>query len=104
MSSLFSKILSIFGGSGASATSTPQVEIEPHSYKEYLIFPTPISEGGQYRLSARIEKKQGNEVLKHEFVRADLFSSHEDAVEFSVRKAKLIIDQNASALFTVERI
>lgn len=34
----------------------------------------------------------------HEFVRADVFTSLDDAVEFTIRKAKLIIDQNGSSL------
>lgn len=35
----------------------------------------------------------------HEFVRADVFTSMDDAVEFTIRKAKLIIDQNGASLF-----
>jgi len=38
-------------------------------------------------------------VLVHEFVRADVFTSMDDAVECTVRKGKLIIDQNGPNLF-----
>ncbi|MBW9077634.1 transcriptional activator HlyU [Agrobacterium pusense] len=100
MASFFSKILSAFG-SGQPSSDAPQktAQAEPHAHGDYVIYATPIKEGGQFRLAGRIEKKAGDEVLVHEFVRADVFTSLDDAVEFTIRKAKLIIDQNGSSLF-----
>ncbi|HCV70751.1 HlyU family transcriptional regulator [Agrobacterium tumefaciens] len=99
MASFFSKILSAFG-SGQSADAPQKVaQSEPHVHGDYLIYATPLKEGGQFRLAGRIEKKDGEETLVHEFVRADVFTSMDDAVEFTIRKAKLIIDQNGASLF-----
>ncbi|MDS7596746.1 HlyU family transcriptional regulator [Agrobacterium tumefaciens] len=99
MASFFSKILSIFGSSQSSEAPQKTAKAEPHAHGEYLIYATPIKEGGQFRLAGRIEKTVGDETLVHEFVRADVFTSMDDAVEFTIRKAQLIIDQNGASLF-----
>jgi hypothetical protein len=98
MASFFSKIMSIFSGSQPNEPKANQ-PIVPHSHGECVIYPTPIAEGGQYRLAGRIEKMVNGEVQVHEFVRADTFSNHDDAVEFTVRKARLLIDQSGDTLF-----
>ncbi|NWJ22842.1 HlyU family transcriptional regulator [Rhizobium sp. RM] len=100
MASFFSKILSAFGSGQPSDAPQKVAQVEPHAHGEYLIYPTPIKEGGQFRLAGRIEKKVGDETLVHDFVRADVFTSMDDAVEFTVRKAQLIIDQNGASLFS----
>ncbi|WP_296104148.1 HlyU family transcriptional regulator [uncultured Agrobacterium sp.] len=98
MASFFSKL---FGGFGAAQSDAPKKAetSEPHQHGEYTIYATPMKEGAQYRLAGRIEKTVGDEVLVHKFVRADVFTSMDDAVECTVRKAKLIIDQGGPHLF-----
>lgn len=98
MASFFSKIMSAFSGSPSKESAAPEVTV-PHSHGECVIYPTPIAEGSQYRLAGRIEKPVNGEILVHEFVRADTFSSRDDAVEFTVRKARLLIDQMGDSLF-----
>ncbi len=96
MASFFSKLF----GSGQSSDAPKKAETsEPHQHGDFTIYATPLKEGGQYRLAGRIEKKVGEETLVHDFVRADVFTSLDDAVECTVRKAKLIIDQNGPSLF-----
>lgn len=58
MASFFSKILSAFG-SGQPSSDAPQktAQAEPHAHGDYLIYATPIKEGGQFRLAGRIEKR-----------------------------------------------
>ena len=101
MASIFSSIVSIFSGGakpseggGSSAKSA-----EPQLYGDCAIYAEPQKEGGQYRLAGRIEKTSGDEVLVRNFIRADLFSSSDDAIECTVRKAHQIIDQHGSSLF-----
>lgn len=98
MASFFSKLFSAFGSSTDAAPKKAE-SAEPHPYKDCVIIATPMKEGGQYRLAGRIEKNVGEETFVHEFVRADMFSSFEDAVEFTVRKGQLIIDQSGASLF-----
>lgn len=99
MASFFSKIFSAFGSgqSGSAATAAPQSE--PQTHGEYLIHATPIREGSQYRMAGRIEKQENGETLVHNFVRADVFTSLDDAMEFTFRKARLIIDQGGASIF-----
>ena len=88
--SLFSKL---FGG--GSAASEP----EPETYEGFRIFPEPIKESGGYRLGARIEKEVGGETRVHRLIRADVFQSEDEAMKFSVSKAKQMIDQMGEGLF-----
>ena len=99
MASFFSKLFSAFGSSPSDDTPKKAETSEAHPYKDCVIYATPMKEGGQYRLAGRIEKKVGEEMLTHEFVRADVFTSLDDAVDFTVRKAQLIIDQSGASLF-----
>lgn len=98
MASFFSNILSIFTGGGKSAEA-PAKAAEPVSHGGCTIYPAPIREGSQFRLAGRIEKDVNGEKLVRNFVRADVFTSMDDAVEFTVKKAQQIIDQNGPSLF-----
>ncbi|WP_029620182.1 HlyU family transcriptional regulator [Pseudorhizobium marinum] len=98
MASFLSGILSIFsGGSRAEAPAAPAAE--PQTHGDCLIFATPLREGNQLRLAGRIEKEVGGEVLVRNFIRADVFTSMDEAVDCTFRKARQIIDQNGPSLF-----
>ena len=99
MASFISNILSMFSGGGKPASEAPGPSAEPQLYGDCTIYAEPRKEGGQYRLAGRIEKKVGDEVLVRNFIRADLFSSSDDAIECTVRKAHQIIDQHGASLF-----
>jgi hypothetical protein len=98
MASIFSSLFSLFSGKDQPAKAAPKAK--PVSYSDCLIYPAPIPEGSQFRLAGRIEKEVGGQVLVRTFVRADMFSSMDDAVTFTVRKAEQIIDQNGPSLFS----
>lgn len=99
MASILSNILSVFtGGSKGSAPSAP--DAEPQAYQDCLIHASPIREGSQYRLAGRIEKQVDGETLERSFIRADIFTSLDDALECTFRKARQIIDQNGASLFS----
>jgi hypothetical protein len=100
MASIFSSILSMFSGGEKSASASAGVASEPQLYGDCTIYAEPQKEGGQYRLAGRIEKTVGAEVLVRNFIRADMFSSSDDAIECTVRKAQQIIDQNGPSLFS----
>ncbi|WP_113439064.1 HlyU family transcriptional regulator [Rhizobium cremeum] len=99
MASFLSSILSVFtGGSKGPAPAAPAAE--PQSYQDCLIHAAPIREGSQYRLAGRIEKQVNGETLERSFIRADIFTSLDDALECTFRKARQIIDQNGASLFS----
>ena len=68
-------------------------------YKGFRVAAAPIPENGQFRLAGEIEKGEGEALRKHQFVRADLFPAQKDADEFSIAKAKMMIDQLGDKLF-----
>lgn len=98
MASFLSNIFSLFSGSGKSAEPAGN-SVEPVEHGGCLIYAAPIREGSQFRLAGRIEKEVNGDVLVREFVRADVFTSMDDAVEYTIKKAQQIIDQNGSSLF-----
>jgi len=98
MASFLSNIFSIFSGGDKSAEPSGTTA-EPVEHGGCLIYAAPIREGSQFRLAGRIVKDVNGEALERTFVRADVFTSMEDAVEYTIKKAQQIIDQNGTALF-----
>ena len=96
MASFFSKLLSAFGGNAAPAAPK---EVEPREYDGCRIFATPIREGSQFRLAGRIEKVFDGQVRVRNFIRADIFTTEDDAVEFTFRKGEQIVQQSRGTLF-----
>jgi hypothetical protein len=82
----------LFGGA-----AKPQSKPEDH--KGFAIIPEPIREGGQWRVSARIEKEVAGVRKSHLLVRADTFGNEDEAVQASVRKAIQVIDEQGEGLF-----
>lgn len=90
--SLLSKL---FGGGDKAAAK----EAEPENYKGFNIFAEPISEGGQFRVAARIEKEIDGDLKTHQLIRADLINNRDEATTASTNKAKQIIDEQGDRLF-----
>ena len=82
-------------GGGASA----EAEAPPVEYNGYRIRPNPYRSGGQYQTAGIIEKDGPEGVRQHRFVRADTHPSREVAIEFTVMKAKQIIDLQGERMF-----
>jgi hypothetical protein len=64
-------------------------------YNGYLIEPRPYKDGGQWQLAGRISK----DGKVHDFVRADKFSSKDEAIDIALSKGRLIIDQSGDRMF-----
>jgi hypothetical protein len=99
MASFLKKIFSAFSGSASSGEEKQAESSEPVLHGDCRIYVEPLREGNQLRLAGRIEKDVNGEILTRTFIRADLFTSKEDAMDCTLRKAKMIIDQNGPALF-----
>ena len=89
---------------GAGEASGPEegVAAEAVDYKGYRIRPTPYKAGSQYQTSGTIEKDFPSGPKEHRFVRAESHPSKDDAVEFSILKARQIIDQQGDRMFGTE--
>lgn len=88
----------LFGGSSANEDSqTKAVRREEHN--GFRIEATPYPEAGQFQVAGTISKTIDGEEKQHRFVRADRFPSIEEAADFSVMKARQIIDQQGDKIF-----
>ena len=87
----------LFGGSPAAKPEEGPAATE--AYEGFTIHAMPYQENGQWQMCGVIEKEIGGEVKPHRFVRADQFSSRDEAAPFTMIKARQIIDQNGERLF-----
>ena len=81
------------GGESADA------EVPSVDYNGFRIRPSPYRQGGQYQTAGTIEKDGPDGVRQHKFIRADTHPSREVAVEFTIMKAKQIIDLQGERMF-----
>jgi len=88
---------SLFGGGGAAANE-PKASA-PVEYNGFTITAAPYKAEGQYQTAGTITKDVGGVTKEHKFIRADRHASYDDAVEFSVSKARQIIDQQGDRVF-----
>ena len=94
-------IKKLFGGK--SADSATAVRDDAVEYNGFKIEPAPQPEGSQWRLAGYIVRGSDDSAEERPFVRADLFSSREQAAEFAIRKGKQIIDEQGDKLFEERR-
>jgi hypothetical protein len=85
----------LFGRQTAGEAEAPPVE-----YNGYRIRPAPYRTNGHYQTAGVIEKDTAEGLKQHRFVRADSHPSRDDAVAFTVTKAKQIIDLQGDRIFT----
>ncbi|MBP0617538.1 HlyU family transcriptional regulator [Jiella mangrovi] len=89
----------LFGGSREAAEIPAPKVTETLDHAGFTIKATPMQEGGQFRLAALIEKEVGGTMKSHQMIRADMFSSKEDATQFALKKAQQVIDEQGEAIF-----
>ena len=86
----------LFGGGEPKAP-----EPAPTSEHEgFTIHATPYQAEGQWQMCGVIEKEVDGEMKSHRFIRADRFGSQGDAVDMTFMKARQIIDQSGTRLFS----
>jgi hypothetical protein len=88
---------SLFGG---GATESAEKASEPVEYNGFMIRAAPYKAEGQYQTAGTITKDVGGVIKEHKFVRADRHASYDDAVEFSLSKARQIVDQSGERMFS----
>ncbi len=98
MKSIISRI---FGDRSKKSTQEGAVAQrgEPVSYSGLIIRAAPERTGDQWRLAGVIIKQDGDRALERTYLRADTFSTREEAETFAVRKGKQIIDEQGARLF-----
>ncbi|KJZ16129.1 transcriptional regulator [Marinomonas sp. S3726] len=94
---IFSGIKNLFSGSGEAEVKAE----EAVEYKGFSIIPAPMSEGGQYRVAATITQTLSeDEVKTHNFIRSDLIPNRDECISITLRKAKMMIDQQGDRIFS----
>jgi hypothetical protein len=84
----------LFGGGAKPAKAADPVE-----YKGYVIRAAPFKNNGQYQTAGTIERNIGGERKEHRFIRADAYAGYDDAVSFTINKARQIIDLQGDRIF-----
>ena len=84
-------------GAGAAAEGTPAEAVD---YKGYRITPAPYLSGRQYQTAGSIQKETPEGLKEHKFIRADTYAGRDDAIAFTIAKAKQIIDQQGDRIFS----
>lgn len=87
---------SLFGG--GSAASVPKSS-DPVEYNGFTIRAAPFKEGANYQTAGTIEKETDGVRKEHRFIRADSHPGYDDAVTFTIAKARQMIDQMGDRLF-----
>jgi len=72
---------------------------DPVEYKGYTIIAAPYKNNGSYQTAGTITREIGGVRKEHRFVRADAYASYEDALNFTLSKARQIIDLQGERMF-----
>ena len=95
---MFTRLKAALGRLAAPAEVPAVSAVE---YKGYRIQPAPyLNSSSSYQTAGTIEKDTPDGVKRHEFVRADTYDSRDAAVEFTISKAKQLIDQLGDRMFS----
>ena len=96
---MFDKISKFMRGLGASGEDEETAHAaEPVAYKDFLIRPAPRREGGHWHIAGTIVSEADPQGQAHEFIRADTFTSLDEAVHYTVIKGRQIIDERGKKL------
>lgn len=92
------KFLSKFAA-GKRQDSDPTNSSEAVTYKGYTIVPMPKQQGGQWTTEGYISKDIGGASKSEHFIRVDTHTARDEAANYSISKAKQIIDEQGDKLF-----
>lgn len=89
----------LFGTSSSAGDGAPAKAVRTAEHNGYRIEAMPYAEAGQFQVAGVISKEIDGSRKEHRFVRADRFPTIDDAAEFSIMKARQIIDQQGERIF-----
>jgi hypothetical protein len=99
---MFGKIIkALTGSSNAEAKKKP---VEVIDYNGFGIEPEPIEEDGKYRIAGYIRAEVEGELKRIRFIRADILTNPQSAIDQSVSKARQIIDEQGQKLLTKNQL
>jgi hypothetical protein len=95
----FLKSLFGFGGSTEEGGDRPAATAKEAEHKGFIIRATPYKDGGQFQTAGTIVKEVEGQMKEYKFVRADRFSTLEEAADLSLSKGRQIIDEQGERMF-----
>jgi hypothetical protein len=87
----------LFGRRGEPARGTKAPD--PVEYKGFIIRAAPYKNNGNYQTAGTIEREVAGVRKEHRFIRADAYAAYDDAVTFTINKARQIIDLQGEKIF-----
>jgi hypothetical protein len=96
----FLKSLFGFGGSKEEGAAAPAATAKEAEHKGFIIRATPYKDGGQYQTAGTILKEVEGQMNEYKFVRADRFSTIEEAADLALSKGRQIIDEQGEKMFS----
>jgi hypothetical protein len=88
----------LFGGGGGGASGEPKAD-PPQDYKGYTIIVAPRQEGNVWVVAGKIRKDGPDGPQEYDFIRADSYPDRQPAAEFTLMKARQIIDNEGDMIF-----
>jgi hypothetical protein len=88
----------LFGGRGRGSAASAKIS-DPVEYKGYVIVAAPYKNNGHYQTAGVIARDVGGVRKEHRFIRADAYASYDDAVNFTLNKARQIVDLQGERMF-----
>jgi hypothetical protein len=74
---------------------------DPVEYKGFVIRAAPYkNDAGQYQTAGVISREIDGARKEHRFIRADAYASYDDAVAFTLNKARQIVDLQGERIFS----
>jgi hypothetical protein len=84
---------------GPRAAAQTEKTSDPVEYKGFVIRAAPFVNNAQYQTAGSIEREIGGVRRQHRFIRADAFAIYDDAVSFTLNKARQIVDLQGERIF-----
>ncbi|HTZ03781.1 MAG TPA: HlyU family transcriptional regulator [Xanthobacteraceae bacterium] len=91
--------MSIFSALFGRGRAAADKASDPVEYKGFFISAAPYKSDGHYQTAGVITREIGGVRKEHRFIRADTYASYDDAVTFTIGKARQIIDLQGERIF-----
>jgi hypothetical protein len=92
---------SLFGGRSVAESGDGGKEIlgDPVDYNGFIIRAAPFKSDEQYQTAGIVAKNVSGVHKEHRFIRADRHNTLNEALEFSLVKAKKLVDELGERMF-----
>ena len=84
---------------GGGAAEKP-ADAKTLEHKGFTIQAAPFKEGGQFQLAGVISKEIDGVRKEHKFIRADRFTSADEAADIALSKGRQIVEERGEQLFS----